>query len=59
MINDNPTGSCREETPRRAPVTKASVGDRILIAATTLGKPVRDGEIVEVRGIDGTPPYLV
>jgi hypothetical protein len=38
---------------------KASVGDRILIAAATLGKPVRDGEILEVRGPGGTPPYLV
>ncbi len=38
---------------------KASVGDRILIAAAALGKSVRDGEILEVRGPDGTPPYLV
>ena len=38
---------------------KASVGDRILIAAAALGKPVRDGEILEVRGPGGTPPYLV
>jgi len=38
---------------------KASVGDRILIAAASLGKPVRDGEILEVRGSGGTPPYLV
>jgi len=38
---------------------KASVGDRILIAAAALGKPVRDGEILEVRGSGGTPPYLV
>ena len=29
---------------------KASVGDRIVIAAPTLGQPVRDGEILEVRG---------
>ena len=38
---------------------KASLGDRIVIAAPTLGQPVRDGEILEVRGHDGTPPYLV
>jgi len=38
---------------------KASVGDRILIAAASLGKPVRDGEILDVRGPGGTPPYLV
>ena len=38
---------------------RASVGDRIVIAAPTLGQPVRDGEVLEVRGPDGTPPYLV
>ena len=38
---------------------KATVGDRILIAAASLGKPVRDAEILEVRGPGGTPPYLV
>lgn len=59
MINNKPEGSIREQTSRRRPVMKASVGDRILIAAATLGKPVRDGEILEVRGPSGTPPYLV
>ncbi len=38
---------------------KASVGDRIIIAATRLDGPVRDGRIVEVRHEDGSPPYLV
>lgn len=37
----------------------ASVGDQIVILSATLGRPVRDGEIVEVRGDCGTPPYLV
>jgi hypothetical protein len=59
MINSKPEGSFREQTSRCGPVMKASVGDRILILAATLGKPVRDGEILEVRGTDGTPPYLV
>jgi hypothetical protein len=59
MINNKPEGSFREQTSRCRPVMKASVGDRILIAAATLGKPVRDGEILEVRGPSGTPPYLV
>jgi hypothetical protein len=38
---------------------KASVGDRILISSAMLGKPVRDGEILEVRGQGGLPPYVV
>ena len=37
----------------------ASVGDRILIVSNQLDRPVRDGEILEVRGPDGGPPYLV
>jgi hypothetical protein len=38
---------------------KASVGDRIVIASTRLDGPVRDGQVVEVRHADGSPPYLV
>ena len=38
---------------------KATVGDRIMIAAARLDQPVRDAEILEVRGAGGTPPYLV
>lgn len=38
---------------------KASVGDRIVIAAKHVDGPVRDGEIIEVRHGDGTPPYVV
>jgi Domain of unknown function (DUF1876)/Domain of unknown function (DUF1918) len=37
----------------------ASIGDRILIVSNQLDRPVRDGEILEVRGADGGPPYLV
>ncbi len=38
----------------------AKVGDRIVILAQTIGKRVaRDCEVLEVRGPDGTPPYLV
>ena len=39
-------------------LVRAAVGDRILIAAA-LGRPVRDGEILEVGGLCGTPPFLV
>jgi len=38
---------------------KAHVGDRIVVASPTTGGMVRDGEVVEVRGADGSPPYLV
>lgn len=38
---------------------KASVGDRIVIASSTLPHPARDGRILEVRGTDGDPPFLV
>ena len=38
---------------------KAQPGDHIVIAAPTTGGTVRDGEILEVHGADGGPPYLV
>ena len=38
---------------------RASVGDRLVIKGHVLGQPERDGEILEVRGADGGPPYLV
>jgi hypothetical protein len=37
----------------------ASVGDRIIVRGTHLGEQVRDGEILEVHGENGAPPYLV
>ena len=37
----------------------AQVGDRIVVAGATVGAPARDGEIVEVHGANGEPPYLV
>jgi len=39
---------------------QACVGDRIVILAHTIGKRVmRDCEVLEVRGPDGQPPYVV
>jgi hypothetical protein len=38
---------------------KASVGDRIVVNANHVDGPVRDGEIIELRHEDGTPPYVV
>lgn len=38
---------------------KAAVGDRIVVNATRVDGPQRRGEIIEVRGRDGAPPYRV
>jgi hypothetical protein len=38
---------------------RADVGDRLIIRGHHIGEPDRDGEILEVRGVDGGPPYLV
>ncbi len=37
----------------------ATTGDRLVIQGNHVGEPLRDGEIIEVRGKDGAPPYLV
>jgi hypothetical protein len=38
---------------------RAQVGDRLHVHGRTVGNVDRVGEIVEVRGSDGGPPYLV
>lgn len=38
---------------------RAKVGDRIVIKGHHVGEPDRDGEVLEVRGTDGAPPYVV
>ena len=38
---------------------KAYQGDRIILAASRVDEATRDGEVLEVRGEDGEPPYLV
>jgi hypothetical protein len=38
---------------------EARVGDKMLIKGHRVGEPDRDGEIIEVRGTDGGPPYIV
>lgn len=38
---------------------RGNVGDRIVVVPTQVGGKVRDGRIIEVRGEDGGPPYLV
>ena len=38
---------------------QATIGDRICIHGSIVGHPDKNGEIVEVHGDGGTPPYLV
>lgn len=38
---------------------QADVGDRIVVHGHCAGEPNRDGEVLEVHGVDGAPPYLV
>lgn len=38
---------------------RASVGDRIVIKGHHIGEPDRDCRVIEVRGTDGGPPYVV
>lgn len=37
----------------------ARVGDHVLVKSSTVDRPSRDGEILEVHSADGTPPYVV
>ena len=37
----------------------AKVGDHLVIEGRTVGAQRREGEVVEVRGENGAPPYLV
>jgi hypothetical protein len=37
----------------------AAVGDRLLVHANSVGNPDRQGEIIEVRGTTGGPPFMV
>lgn len=43
-----------EEDPVRA-----TVGDRLVVHGAHVDDVSRDGEIIEVRGKDGEPPYVV
>lgn len=38
---------------------QAERGDRLVIKGHRTGEPDRDGEVLEVQGRDGQPPYLV
>ncbi|NTW39062.1 MAG: DUF1876 family protein [Cellulomonadaceae bacterium] len=38
---------------------KASLGDRLVLASSTVDGVVRDGKVVALRHDDGSPPYVV
>jgi hypothetical protein len=38
---------------------KAASGDRLHVHGNSVGQPDKTGEIVEVKGAGGAPPYLV
>jgi len=37
----------------------AKVGDRLVVHPNHLDDPIRDGEVIQVHGKDGEPPYLI
>jgi hypothetical protein len=37
----------------------AKVGDKIVVRGHRVAEPERDAVVVEVRGSDGSPPYVV
>jgi hypothetical protein len=38
---------------------QAKVGDRLVVESKHVGESRKVGEVIEVRGHDGEPPYLV
>jgi hypothetical protein len=38
---------------------QATAGDRLVVHGKNVGFETRQGEIIEVRGTNGAPPYLV
>lgn len=37
----------------------ANVGDRLVVESHSASQHRREAEVLEVRGVDGSPPYLV
>lgn len=38
---------------------QAIIGDRLVVHGRTVGQADRTGQIIDIRGRDGAPPYLV
>lgn len=60
---DHPIGrhdnGADNRTREEGGVMRASVGDRIVVRGSRMGQPDRDCEVLELRGADGAPPYVV
>jgi hypothetical protein len=54
---DDGARQSRNDTRRDA--VKAKVGDKIIVKAHHIGEPDRDAVVLDVRGANGAPPYLV
>jgi hypothetical protein len=37
----------------------AQLGDHVVVEGKTVDMPRKEGEVIEVKGQDGTPPYVV
>ena len=44
---------------KKGALMKAAIGDRIVIKGAHVGQHERDAQVLEVRGADGEPPYVV
>ncbi len=38
---------------------KANIGDQLLVESSSADQHRREGEIIEVKGTDGQPPFVV
>jgi hypothetical protein len=63
LLNFPRTGLTLRGTARRRPreedAMKAHTGDRLIMEGAHVGNPRRTGVVLEVRGDNGAPPYLV
>lgn len=48
-----------DDTQQEAGAVKVSEGDRLRFPGRRVGMPDRVGQVLEVLGADGEPPYLV
>ena len=49
----------RRQAPSPEAPLRAANGDRLIVRGHRVGEKRRDGDIIEVLGDDGAPPYVV
>jgi hypothetical protein len=61
VVASAPAPARSEEEPATTehPHLRAAPGDRLVVSGHHQGEHARDGEVVEVQGEDGGPPFLV